>query len=167
MYLKSISSDCSRWLCRSATWFSCFWVTADLKQVFSRRRAEKLLSAMQLVTGMVRNKRRKLVNSGSIFIQASFALRHWTMSFILPIWIGFGFADRHKSPNIARWSFNRSPLVSSPRWFNSNCQASLEDEPDGLLIVSSTTDSMLQTRSKAGRTWKRLAKQPRAVSTVE
>lgn len=155
MYFRSVSSDCSRWLCRSATWFSCFWVTVDLRKFFSRRSAEKLLSAMQLVTGMVRNKRRNLVNSGSIFIQASFALRHWTMSFILPIWIGFGFADRHKSPNIARWSFNRSPLVSSvssPRWFNSNCQASLEDEPDGLLIVSTTINWLYVTNPFEGWT---------------
>ena len=51
-----------------------FCVTVDRRYVFSLLKLEKLLSAVQLVTGNVRYSR--LVTSGRIYVQASLSLNN-------------------------------------------------------------------------------------------
>jgi len=70
-------TDCSRWLCTIAMGFSLFCSIVDRRNVFNLLKLEKLLSAVQLVTGRVRWRRSRFMTSGSICAQAwSYLWRH-------------------------------------------------------------------------------------------
>ena len=52
MSMPSVRSLCA---CNNITWLRLGWVNVDRRNVFNRRSAENVLSAVEVVTGMVKN----------------------------------------------------------------------------------------------------------------
>ena len=142
-------------------WLSCFSVTLERRKVFSRLRQEKLRSAVQLVTGKVRNSRSKLTTSGSNCNHTTLSVNSFTTS-VMPATVTGGSAERHKSPS-----------MDIDEGASANCQCHLHSglkwSSSGtlpVLITSVTTDSTLRAKSKA-EFWNRLDKQVVAASSDE
>ena len=60
------SSVLSLCICKSIVWLSLGWVMLERKKFFSRRRVEKVLSAIAVLTGMVSTSQSKMKTSENI-----------------------------------------------------------------------------------------------------
>jgi len=131
LQMSSGLTYCSRWWCNIAVWLSLFWVTVERRKVFSRLKQEKLRSAVQLVTGKVRNSRSKLTTSGNNCNQTTLSVNSCTTS-AMPVTVRltggimrwwthhrimmrlWDYENDERSPSIDRWRCKRESSVSSP-----------------------------------------------------
>jgi len=93
IFFRLSCSQRSRWQCNTATWLSRFWVSVDLRYVFSLLSDEKVRSAVQVVTGIVRNNCNSLTNSGNNLRHSVFSINMFTTSF-MQVTLGDSSIDR-------------------------------------------------------------------------